>query len=259
MTGNVEATPSALLRVPQKVVLSESTYDVLRTAILDGTLSPGTRIVEESLSRQLGVSRAPLREAIWLLKRDGLLVEESARTTRVVELTEADVQELHMIRAVLETLAYQQAAPLLRTEHLTELELIIDQMHEANTAGDSRRIAQLDYEFHRRLCQVCALPRVRKIWDEQHVLFRLWLNMVGPSLGSQDIAQTHRDLLDVVRGGNAEAISEQVIEHVYLVGGVMAEQRRQWAAAQPRLCFPAHAEVPAPAHAEVPAQQKEKQ
>ncbi|MER7006744.1 GntR family transcriptional regulator [Dactylosporangium sp. NPDC000555] len=226
------------LRIPQKVVLSESTYDVLRTAILDGTLAPGTRIVEEALSRQLGVSRAPLREAIWLLKRDGLLVEESARTTRVVQLTEDDVHELHMIRTVLETLAYQQSSPRLRPQHLTELEDLIEQMHDASVAGDTRRIADLDYRFHRTLCEPCGLPRVMKAWDEQHVLFRMWLNMVGPTLGAQDIAESHRVLLDVVRGGDAEAISEQVINHVYLIGGVMADQRRQWAAAQPRLFFP---------------------
>lgn len=226
------------LRVPQRVVLSESTYDVLRTAILDGTLPPGTRVVEESLSRQLGVSRAPLREALWLLKRDGLLVEESARTTRVVELTEDDIHELHMIRTMLETLAYQLASPELRPEHIVELEDLIEQMHDASVEGDTRRIADLDYRFHRALCAPCGLPRVLKAWDEQQVLFRLWLNMVGPTLGAQDIADSHRILLDVVRAGDADAISEQVIDHVYLVGGVLAEQRRRWAAAQPRLCLP---------------------
>ncbi|MEV0732546.1 GntR family transcriptional regulator [Polymorphospora sp. NPDC050346] len=239
MVKSAEPAPSvAALRVPQKVVLSESTYDVLRAAILDGTLPPGTRIVEEALARQLGVSRAPLREAIWLLKRDGLLVEESARTTRVVQLTEDDVHELHMIRTVLETLAYQQASPRLQPSDVAGLEDLIDQMHDASVAGDARRIAELDYRFHRALCEPCGLPRVMKAWDEQHVLFRMWLNMVGPTLGVQDIAEPHRVLLDVVLAGDAEAISEQVIDHVYLVGGVMADQRRRWAAKQPRLCFP---------------------
>jgi DNA-binding GntR family transcriptional regulator len=242
MARSAEPAPEMSgLRVPQKVVLSESTYDVLRTAILDGTLSPGTRIVEEAVARQLGVSRAPLREAVWLLKRDGLLVEESARTTRVVQLTEDDVHELHMIRTVLETLAYQQASPKLLPEHLAELGDLIAQMHDASVAGDTRRIADLDYRFHRALCEPCGLPRVMKAWDEQHVLFRMWLNMVGPTLGAQDIADSHQVLLDVVRAGDAETISEQVIEHVYLLGGVMADERRRWAAAQPRLCFPAGA------------------
>ncbi|KXK62046.1 hypothetical protein AWW66_10385 [Micromonospora rosaria] len=239
MVKPAEPAPSvATLRVPQKVVLSESTYDVLRAAILDGTLPPGTRVVEEALARQLGVSRAPLREAIWLLKRDGLLVEESARTTRVVQLTEDDVRELHMIRTLLETLAYQQASPRLRPSDVAGLEDLIDQMHEASVAGDIRRIADLDYRFHRALCQPCGLPRILKAWDEQHVLFRMWLNMVGPTLGVQDIAESHRILLDAVRGGDATTISEQVIHHVYLVGGVMADQRSRWAAAQPRLCLP---------------------
>ncbi|MEU5552057.1 GntR family transcriptional regulator [Micromonospora sp. NPDC047793] len=239
MVNSAEPASSVTaLRVPQKVVLSESTYDVLRAAILDGTLPPGTRIVEESLARQLGVSRAPLREAIWLLKRDGLLVEESARTTRVVQLTEDDVHELHMVRTVLETLAYQQASPRLRPSDVSDLEDLISQMHEASAAGDTRRIADLDYRFHRALCAPCGLPRIMKAWDEQHVLFRLWLNMVGPTLGVQDIAESHRVLLGVVRDGDAEAISEQVIHHVYLVGGVMADQRSRWAAAQPRLYFP---------------------
>ncbi|WBB81662.1 GntR family transcriptional regulator [Micromonospora sp. WMMD882] len=239
MPGPAGTAPvTAGLRVPQKVVLSESTYDVLRTAILDGTLPPGTRIVEETLARQLGVSRAPLREAIWLLKRDGLLVDESARSTRVVQLTEDDVHELHMIRTVLETLAYQHAAPRLQPTDVTTLNEIIEQMQVAADAGDVRAIADLDYRFHRSLCQPCGLPRVLKTWDEQHVLFRLWLNMVGRSLELGDIAQSHRLLLDTVRGGDPDAISEQVIAHVYLVGGVMTEQRRRWAAAQPRLCLP---------------------
>lgn len=242
MTGGPETAARTALRVPQKVALSDSAYHVLRSAILDGTLSPGTRIVEESLARQLGVSRAPLREALWVLKRDGLLVEESARSTRVVQLTEADVEELHLTRVVLETLAYQRAASRLREQDFVELEQIIQEMHETSATGDTRRIAELDYRFHRTLCQACDLPRIRKLWDEQHVQFRLWLNMVGPTLGEHDISVSHRSLLDVVRGGDSNAIAEKVIEHVYLIGGVMIDQRRRWCAAQPRLRFP----TPAP-------------
>jgi len=237
MTGGPETVTRTALRVPQKVDLSDSTYQVLRSAILDGTLSPGTRIVEESLARELGVSRAPLREALWVLKRDGLLVEESARTTRVVQLTEADVEELHLTRVVLETLAYQRAASRLREQDFVELEQIAQDMHDTS-AGDTRRIAELDYRFHRTLCQACDLPRIRKLWDEQHVQFRLWLNMVGPTLGEHDISDSHRSLLDVVRSSDANAIAEKVIEHVYLIGGVMADQRRRWCASQPRLHFP---------------------
>jgi DNA-binding GntR family transcriptional regulator len=225
------------LQAPLKTVLSTEIYNNLHGAILSGTIDPGTRIVEESLARQLGVSRAPLREAIWMLKRDGLLYEESPRSTRVISLEEEDIRELHLIRTVLETVAYQHAAPLLTLAEVEELEAIVQEMQVAGSSGDSSRLADLDYEFHKRLCGASALPRVYRIWDEQHVLFRLWLNVVARAHDGDvdEIVLSHRDLLTAITSQDNRAIAKQTLRHVYNVGSALAEKRAQWAKQAPQI------------------------
>ena len=220
--------------------LGESVYGALRQAILEGSLAPGARIVEESLASQLAVSRAPLREALWLLKRDGLLIDESARTTRVVKLDAESIRELHLIRTLLETAACQRAALRITSEEIAAIELTITAMQRAADEGDRTAVARLDYEFHRALCTASGMPRLVEMWEQQHVLFRLWLNMVGQTLveSVDHIAASHRAIFDAVLQGEPDIIFEHVLEHVYLVGGALRTERQRWAAEQPRVTAP---------------------
>ncbi len=219
---------------------ANAAYELLRTAILEGALPGGTRIVEEALAQRISMSRAPLRDALARLKSDGLLVDESARTTRVVTITAEAIEELHLIRTLLETAAYQRAARQLTSEDVEELQRIIDEMRLAQERDDRRGVADLDYLFHRRLCEASRLPRLVAIWDEQHVLFSLWLNLVGHTLsaGVEDIVNAHQMILDAVTRGDADEIFEHVACHVYLVADALGMERRRWAAQQPRVTKP---------------------
>jgi DNA-binding GntR family transcriptional regulator len=234
-------------RVPEEGIvplegesLGTAVYTALRMRILEGSIPPGTRIVEESLAKELGISRAPLREAIWLLKRDGLLVEESARTTRVVTLSSLDVRELHLTRTLLETVAYQHAAKRITTAEIDGVREVLAKMQAAVDAGDKRQLAVLDYEFHRDLCHASGLPRLVEMWERQQILFRLWLNLVGATIDDthDHIVQSHGDILDTVLGGDDDQIFEHVLKHVYLVGSALGMERLRWATLQPRVTSP---------------------
>lgn len=243
MAQDRDRTPAVQLpriEASERGALGETVYEALREAILEGVLAPGTRIVEETLARQLEVSRAPLREALWLLKRDGLIVDESARTTRVVQLDADSIRELHMLRTLLETAAYQRAAQRITTEQVHAIERIIDDMQSAADEGDRSKVARLDYEFHSALCSASGMPRLVEMWEQQHVLFRLWLNMVGQTLvdSSDHIADSHRRILDAVLQGEPDHIFSHVLEHVYLVGSALSTERNRWAAEQPRVGAP---------------------
>src|SRR5690606_19147770 len=96
---------------------------------------------------------APLRDALARLKADGLLIDESARTTKVVTITPESIQELHLIRTLLETAAYQRASQELTSNDVDELQRIIDAMGAALEKNELRSIAELDYQFHKRLCE----------------------------------------------------------------------------------------------------------
>jgi DNA-binding GntR family transcriptional regulator len=219
--------PPVLARTFRRTVLSDELYEHLRTEIVEGRFEPGARIVEETLATELGVSRAPLREAVLRLRRDGL-VSGVGRDTRVIQLSPQAIRELHLMRADLETLALQSAARVISDEDVVGLQALVDDMRRAGAAG-SRRMTELDYEFHRRLCKLSGIDRLYDAWHDQHVLFRLWLNVAGEAHESADyLADNHAGLLAAVRAGDPKGISWEVTRHVYGVGSALAHERQQW-------------------------------
>lgn len=240
MSQSQEAPVLPPLKEVAKRSLGDSVYEALRASILDGTLPQGMRIVEETIARQMEVSRAPLRQALWLLKRDGLIVDESARTTRVVTLDAEAIRELHLVRTLLETSACQRAAQRITSDEIDRIESILTDMQTAADAEDRAAVARLDYEFHRTLCHASGMPRLVEMWEHQHVLFRLWLNMVGETLieSVDHIAASHRAIFEAVLEGDPDRIYDHVLEHVYLVGAALRTERRRWAMEQPRVTAP---------------------
>lgn len=240
MSLTEDVLPLAPITEASRGELCERVYESLRDAILRGALPPGTRIIEETLAQQLEVSRAPLRQALLLLKGEGLLVGESTRTTRVVSLDLESIRELHMLRVLLESVACQHAAIHITSEEIAEIEHILDEMQTASESGDRQAVARLDYAFHQAVCNASRLPRLVEMWERQHVLVRLWLNMVGDTLSEHHdhIAARHRQILDAVLKGHPDEIFDEVLSHVYFVGSALQTERRRWAAQQPRVTGP---------------------
>jgi DNA-binding GntR family transcriptional regulator len=234
--GSEEPKGEELLPRVQRSALSDDVYGTVRDHILRGRLKPDHRIVEERLAAQLGVSRAPLREAIWQLKADGLIVG-SGRSTRVVALSQRDIRELHLLRATLETTLYQSAALVISDDEVAALERVIRKMEMvASSDQSSEKIAQLDLEFHRLLCEVPDLPRVRAVWEDEHILFRLWLNLVAEAHDDPAvIAGHHRTLLAAVTSGDPARIAVETSNHIYGITSALSTERRRWAAEHARL------------------------
>lgn len=99
-------------QVPLPATLVEVAADRLREEILSGALEPGSRIVEEQLCADLGISRAPLREALRLLAQQGLVEHLPRRGSRVVAWSPEDIRQLFGLRETLERHAIEQALPL---------------------------------------------------------------------------------------------------------------------------------------------------
>ena len=88
----------------------------LRECILDGTLTPGTKLSQVTLSEQLGVSRTPLREALRMLQEEGLVEIEPNQRTRVAGLDPQELDEIYARRILMETLALSMTSPIRKAE-----------------------------------------------------------------------------------------------------------------------------------------------
>jgi DNA-binding GntR family transcriptional regulator len=215
----------------KKIILSQDIYQTLREAILDGKLETGSRLVESSIASQMGVSRAPLREAIRLLEKDGLVVIEAHRETRVISLTLNDIQELHLIRTNLETLLFQYASRKIKQDELIYLEELVEKIETAAKNRNANLLGIYDYEFHDQLCQIAGWPRLYRIWKDQHVLLRLWFNEVAKVHDNfiEATAKDHRVMFNAISEKDNHTIEKEVFNHIYYSGPAFKEDRYQWA------------------------------
>jgi len=155
----------------QKEVLRDKIFDVLKGWILDGTLKPGERIVELTLSRKLEVSRAPLREALWLLSRQGLVHIRAHHGAYVTQLSEQDIREIFELREVLETRAALKIHVRLTVSVKAQLEEALAELEAACEARDLRRFSAADLKFHKTLWELAGNRHLQDILNDVSTRF----------------------------------------------------------------------------------------
>lgn len=128
--------------------LKESAAAEIRSRILDGTLPPGTRLVEEELASQFDISRMPVREALTLLETEGFVEITPRRGASVVVVSPAEALDLFEVRGMLEGLSARLAARSATAEELDRLGRIIDEGSQAISENGGPRIARLHQQFH---------------------------------------------------------------------------------------------------------------
>jgi DNA-binding GntR family transcriptional regulator len=138
--------------------------DALRAAILDGQLAPGLRLKEIPLAEQLGISRGPIREALRLLERDGLVELIPNRGAIIPEVTALDVLEVYALRASLGSLALQKLMLENRFPE-PELEHDLGRLRAAVAEGDARHAADADLAYQSTIIAASGLPRAAREWN----------------------------------------------------------------------------------------------
>jgi DNA-binding GntR family transcriptional regulator len=171
--------------------LVELAVEHLRRDILSGRTDPGERLVEEQLTRRLGISRAPLREAMRLLAQQGLVEHIPRRGARVAILSDDDVRELYEVRDVLERHAVATTPP---AADLAALKDTLEVMRQA-TADDNRlELANAHRRFHVEVVRLGGNHQLAALYES--VLVRIQLYM---AVNMRREAETARASDGVVR------------------------------------------------------------
>jgi DNA-binding GntR family transcriptional regulator len=154
-----------LLPVKQ-LTLSSSVSEELREAITSGRLQPGQQLVEPALSTQLGVSRAPIREALLVLRREGLVTTSAGKRSFVWAPTEADVDEILSLRVMIETLAAEWAMPSLDDADFAHLEQAIARQQRLIDQERFHELVREDQLFHEYVVRRAGHSRMLGAWSE---------------------------------------------------------------------------------------------
>jgi DNA-binding GntR family transcriptional regulator len=144
--------------------LSGAAVNELREEILEGRLNQGERLSEVSLSTTLGVSRAPIREALLHLEQEGLVVSLPYKGASVVTLSPQDFLELSTLRIALEKLAWARAMERITPEAVADLTAIIGEMEFAVKSDLKAKLVRLDLDFHERVFIMADHSRLYTAW-----------------------------------------------------------------------------------------------
>ena len=197
--------------------LSQSVFSQLSRAIIAGEFEPGSRISEPTLSTMLGVSRAPIREALVELELRGLVVFDRTGHTRIPTLTPRDIEEIHAVRLMIDPVAAGLAAEQGKPKDFAALEANIAATKSAKTLAD---VSRLDAEFHDRIVRATGNRRLLLCWNSLRDQFALWLTQMQLRQEAvthrvrQDTVDSHRRLLEVIRSGNAKKATDEGSRHV---------------------------------------------
>ncbi|MDB6005635.1 MAG: hypothetical protein JWR15_2622 [Prosthecobacter sp.] len=180
---------------PNPAFRSDSAASLLRAEILNGTSAPGALLAESAVAKRLGVSRVPVREALFALEREGLVEFSATGRAFVKALTPQDFEELYVLRLALEPLASRLATPSLRRD-ISKLEKNLAATRRARSVQE---VTLLDLEFHQLILEASGNARLIKLWCSLRGELELWLGRLHRSHQLQT-KETLKDTVDAHRG-----------------------------------------------------------
>jgi len=190
-------------------------YRQLRQAITGGALHPGQRLVESKVAARLGVSRAPVREAIRALEREGLLRSVPRRGVTVPVLSRDDVAEIYGLRAALECSAVREVARHPSPDLLDQLGQLVARMRRASREDDLLTLSEDDIAFHSAICEAAGNKRLHHVWSSILGQMKLLsLQVIGDLRDLTPVPHRHEAILEAIRSGDMDAAERSVREHV---------------------------------------------
>ena len=184
----------------------------LRAAILSGEIPEGAVTSQATLAERFGVGRTPLREALRMLQREGLVISQPNHRVRIAELSSEDAEELYIMRIALEAVAIRVTVPVLTSADLAELDGLMAQMDHYMKLRDHVGHREPHRQFHYRLVYAAG-PRVSERIDELFDHAERYRRRFGAADSWEARRAEHRAILDAVGEGDREAAADLLADH----------------------------------------------
>ena len=186
--------------------------DELRERIVSGELMAGTKIDQQALAEELGVSRMPVREALRRLSAEGFVELLSHRGAVVVQLSDEEIIEVYEMRGVLQGLASRLAVPNYTDEAVAEIRHLLDKM---DATRDVQAWIELNHEFHRHIERPAGARRLDELIERLTLQCAPYLQISVHFLHAQSSPQElHHEIYDAVEKRDADALEAAVRAHL---------------------------------------------
>jgi DNA-binding GntR family transcriptional regulator len=190
-------------------------HDSVREAILNGELPAGSPVSQAKIAKRFGVSRGPVREALRLLEREGLVEAEINQRPRVAGLSPEDLEELYALRLTEESLAIRVSVPRFTAADLNQLNTLRAGMEMTAEGRDTAAYDLFHHDFHRELVKHAGarlVARIDQLYDHAERYRRLY--RASTPRAWPVAAQEHRDIAAACEGREAVRASHLLARHL---------------------------------------------
>jgi DNA-binding GntR family transcriptional regulator len=207
--------------------LAEQVRDAVLDEIASGHWPAGSRVIQEQLAQQLGVSRQPVQQALLLLREQGVLRDAPGRGLEVAPLAPDEIEQVYELRAVIEGLAARRAAERGAARADAEGPALVAAGRAAVAAGDLPAMVAADQTFHRFLYELSGnaliAPAMAAHWTQ---LRRAMAEVLVRDEQPRDIWAQHAAILAAVAAGDGAGAEALAREHLTQAAGYMVARLR---------------------------------
>ncbi|MBW6390554.1 GntR family transcriptional regulator [Billgrantia antri] len=184
--------------------IRDKVYAYLKDAILRGEYKAGDRLVERVLAEKLNISRTPIREALFRLETQRFVRTVPRKGVVVNEITQAEILEVFMILASLESLAARLAAQKVNDEIVAEIDRLMAEMDEALQDGDGDEV-ELNIKYNDLIGRASGNPKLHEMLVDLKDYVRAFSNLSSALPGrTKEALREHQDILGAIRGGEED-------------------------------------------------------
>jgi len=197
------------------LTLSQRVYEHLRDEILADHLLPGTELSEVALSKELAISRGPIREAMGRLSAEGLITMRPRRRAEVRSLTPQELIDAYQVREALEVMAVRLAIPRMTEADLARLDQLMELMAGHIAEGAVREFFAANVSFHELLCELSGNPKLQEVHHRLEGEIGRFQSRTLALRGSMDDSLTeHRAILAAIRLRDPDRAAALTADHI---------------------------------------------
>ena len=201
-----------------KAPLGQKAADIIRERIIEGDYAQGSRLIEEELAGEFGISRACVRDAFLILESEGMVQRERNKCTTVIQLSSEDIEHLFKFRMAIELLAVETCiekgcVPIKKLQQrLKALDRVLEK-----PKVNPLEFVETDLDFHETVIQAADNPYIDNVFRSikyqlMTLLFSLYSRYTA-QFSEKGVGQHHR-MVEYMAAGNIEQACRHVREHI---------------------------------------------
>lgn len=209
----------------QKHTYTDLVVSYIKKCILNGTYKPGDKVKELSIAKKLSISRAPVREALQVLIKEGLIVWVPQKGKFITKLNPKQIRDSYFSGGVLEAAAVSEALNLYTQKDIERLIKLIEKMRVVAEGKEPvEKIAALDDKFHQilfsRVDNDFVIEFCRRSCQglSKFLFFKYWIKLYTP----HEVYERHKVIVKALQKGDAAELEKQIRNHYFDAGEKMS-------------------------------------